>query len=262
MKRREIRENYEYPVNLIMDIYGENAIKDLYNNDVPSDLRETMDYILDNLHSKNKSEILKLYWIDRKSAMKISQIKNCTASRIIQILDDAKRIILREYNYLIHVGITMYNTENGYVERIINGEKLAKPLIKKYDDISRLNIQERTYGCCKRAGINKITELKDALTNGSLKKVHHIGRTSIMEIANIFHYNIRDDKNYASYFKGFPEEEKSTLNVKKMINKINSLKNLIDTDAKYLEIDETTSKEISELIIRLNNVLNKNVKEI
>lgn len=191
-------KKFDYPENLILDIFQETSMEDLFNNNpgfcgkLPDDIYLTIVYLMNVISmptSTNMSEdkltrnsyMVMEYYIGKFNYSELASKYSLTNERIRQLLKLTLAKI-RKYKNILQMGIISYVSNLEKEAKVVKGE-----FIKPYDDAKVIDftLSTRSKDGLRRAGIGTVKEVKEAFESGDILKVRNLGKDSLTEIATV-----------------------------------------------------------------------------
>ncbi|MCL1975721.1 MAG: sigma-70 family RNA polymerase sigma factor [Firmicutes bacterium] len=196
--------NSDYPENAYSAIFGYEM-----NNDIPTDAKETLEYIVKTL-SIRETEIFMLKYREDMTYEEIGAEYDISKQRVQQILAKAMRklrhfsrseiLIMGREAYLKTVAVAKQEEKRCYYERIHELETLIRKQIDATDsesdnnsgfdkklqpdyvlnmNIHCLDLSTRSWNCLSRMGIHTI---KDLFSYDNLHRISGMGQVSVHEV--------------------------------------------------------------------------------
>ena len=192
-----------WPYNLL-DI----LIHDRWSTVLTDDQQAGFDYAFSKLTDRER-RWLTLYFRDEKTMKQIGQEAGVTVSRVQQVITKAIRKLRHpfRFNYILN-GFEGNKTRDEIICRTQEKERLEKDIarlssvldnlrseygdvIKEYEEklakdphdiIDDLDLGIRSYNCLRRANLNTIDDIHNAIITGRFIKIRNFGRKSAEEV--------------------------------------------------------------------------------
>lgn len=195
LEKNSIRANFDYPLDVIELLFGENEIVDIAY--IENNFDDNLKVVLETLTEREARLFVKI-WKYGFTFEAVAKQEGVTKERIRQIVNKAVRKIKHPSRLVIlrfgkevkdlqdditKLTLELSNKKQELIEQINNPQKIVLTKEEKLESIKieDLDLSVRAYRCLKRANINKLTDLLQK-SETDLMRIRNLGRKSLKEI--------------------------------------------------------------------------------